>query len=200
MNEHAEGQRDRELVGQVLAGENAATQEFVERMRCVPRILAAKNARSGRPLSHDDLADLAQEVFSIVWRKLSEFRGEARIEAWVYPFCQLQYMNALRRNTRRPAPFEVDGEDAEPDAAGTAVRGEGPEGLDPLDATHVHAALERLSEAEKEVIRMKQFDDLTFDEIAARTGISVNTAKTRYYRGLVRLRDLLALRFSEEVA
>ena len=69
--------------------------------------------------------------------------------------------------------------------------------LDPLDSALVHAALARLSEAERGVIRLKQFEELTFDAIATRLGLSVNTAKTRYYRGLAHLRDLLATRFED---
>jgi RNA polymerase sigma-70 factor (ECF subfamily) len=207
--EHEEGRADLELVRRVLAGGADAVERFVERMRCVPRILGARNARAGRPLTPEELADLAQEIFALLWRKLPEFRGEARVEAWVYPFCLLQFMNQVRKKTRRPASVPITELDADPrgGASGTPGRGESSGGgfadgtgaLDPLDATEVHEALDRLGEAERAVIRMKQFDGATFEDIATRLDIPINTAKTRYYRGLTKLRATLAPRFSGEV-
>ena len=196
MIEHAEGRADLELVRRVLAGRPAAVEAFVERMRCVPRILGARNARAGRPLAPEELADLAQEVFALLWNKLAEFRGEARVEAWAYPFCLLQFMNHVRKKTRRPANMELTELDVHPTNAPAQDSGAGV-ALDPLDASHVHNALLRLVDAERAVIRMKQFDGYTFEVIAAALDISVNTAKTRYYRGLTKMRASLAPRFAE---
>ena len=46
----------------------------------------------------------------------------------------------------------------------------------------------------EEVIRLRHFSDLTFAAIARRLGLSPNTAKSHYYRGLVRLRGRLGAR------
>jgi NAD(P)-dependent dehydrogenase (short-subunit alcohol dehydrogenase family) len=48
---------------------------------------------------------------------------------------------------------------------------------------------------EADVIRMKHFEDLTFEEIGTRLGNSINTVKTRYYRGISRLLDRLGSSF-----
>ena len=173
---------DLELVRAVLGGRLEAIERFLERMRVVPRILGATNSRSGSPLGPEELADLGQEIFSTVWQKLPDYRGDARLETWVFPFCQLSFLNWARRANRRRNTMDT----AELDAIDEA-----PPRLDPLDAAAVHAGLARLGDAERQVIRMKQFDGLTFVEIAAQVGLSANTAKTRYYRGLSRLRTML---------
>ena len=193
MTSNAEGRADLELVRRVLSGHADAVESFVERMRCVPRILAVRNLRAGRPLGPEELADLAQEVFALLWRKLPEYRGEARVEAWAHPFCLLQFMNHLRKKTRRPKGVEISELDADP-----ATDEAGARPLDPLDATRVHEALARLGEGERTVIRLKQFDGRTFEEIAALLDVSPNTAKTRYYRALAKLRDVLGPRFDGE--
>lgn len=58
----------------------------------------------------------------------------------------------------------------------------------------IRQAMERLPPAEAEVIRLKHFEGLTFDEIGTRLDTSPNTAKTRYYRGLGTLETLLGPR------
>jgi RNA polymerase sigma factor (sigma-70 family) len=59
----------------------------------------------------------------------------------------------------------------------------------------LHEALARLDPLEADVIRMKHFEDLTFETIGARRAISVNTVKTRYYRGIRHLQDELRAHF-----
>ena len=53
---------DRRLVAGTLAGDEDATAVFVERMKCVPRMLAVRNARMGAPLGRAELEDLSQDV------------------------------------------------------------------------------------------------------------------------------------------
>lgn len=179
---------DLELVRRARAGDSQAVERFVQRMRCIPRLLAAKNARTGHALGPEDLADLAQETFSAVWNKAGEFRGEARLETWVARFCLHLYMNALRRAARGPRALE---DEEPPDGAG-----------EPAPATDepgrlLHAALARLPKSQLRVVRMRAYDRLPFDEIAQRAGLPVGTAKTYYYRGLERLRALLRPAFEQ---
>lgn len=181
-----------DLIRRVLAADPAARAEFVERMRCVPRILAHSNGTCGRQLNPDELDDLAQDVFRRVWSKLAEFEGHAALETWVYHFCVLGFLNAAREKRRRSRSAQTaDEQGAEerieaPAAAGTFER---------MDAPQVHAALERLDREDRVVIELKVFSEMTFEEIASALGISANTAKSRHYRGLERLR-LVLRRFS----
>lgn len=189
MDDAADASPDLRLVRAARAGDPAAVERFVERMRCVPRILAAKNARLARPLRSDELADLAQEVFAAVWSRLEEFEGRSALESWVYAFCALNLLRSARRG-RGPTPG--------PHGAPDALAAPAPESaLDPLDEEHLHAALAQLAPEEAEAVALKQLDELTFDAIAARLGVSANTVKTRYYRGLVGLRRRLLPLFKE---
>lgn len=184
-NDAAERARDLELVRQARAGSQPSIDRFVERMRCIPRILHAHNARTGRPLSEEDLADAAQQVFARLWARTGEFRGESRLESWVYSFCKHVFLARLRDGGRR-------GERAL-DARALELRPatERGAGVDGLDVEHVLAALLALPDEEARVVRLKQLEDLTFDEIASRLSIPSNTAKSRYYRALASLRERL---------
>jgi len=178
--------RDLELVRSTLAGRPDAVEEFVDRMRTLPALLRVRNVRLGRPLSDDDLSDLVQDSVAVVWRKLGTFAGRSSLETWAYRIGALELMNAVRRKGRQLQLVE------EPDALEGDETVEGPaRGSAGGDHEKVHASLERLSPAEREAIRMKHFEQLTFDEIGARLEQSPNTAKTHYYRGMTKLRVLL---------
>lgn len=174
---------DTMLVRSVLAQEQAAFDRFVVRMRCIPRILGSLNARIGRPLDEHELADLGQEVLIVVWRKLSEFDGKSSLESWVYRIAFYTLMNAVRSRRRRgivALGFEE-----------THVAGREGERESPWDVELLHSALQALPEAERELLELKHFEELTFVEIGERQGISDNTAKTRYYRARVHLQQQL---------
>lgn len=172
-----EGAADLELV--MGSFDNAWSRErLLERMRCVPRILAAKNALMGRPLNAADLEDLAQETIVLVWSKRTEFQGRGSIESWVYPFCYHTLMNRVR--ARRTGP-RIVGEARETDS----VLVEGP------DYSELHAALQALEPEDEALIRMKHYEDLSFTEIGDRLRIPSSTVKSRYYKALMRLRSLV---------
>ena len=175
------GQRaaDLELVRQVMRGEPAAVERFTARMQCVPRLLAWIDRKAAWPLPPEAFDDLVQDVLVAVWRRLPDYRGEARLEAWVHRFCFLQWRNARRRARRRePAAHQS----AEP-------------GVDPrseiTDRLDVAAAMAALAPDEALLLRQKHFDGLTFEAIGALTGISPNTLKTKYYRILQTMARLL---------
>ena len=149
---------DLRLVRRVLAGDAQALDELVERLKCVPRILAAHNARGGRPLDDQDLADLAQDTLVLAWRKLGEFEGRSELTGWVYRICVLQFLNAARRKRRRrDLRVERLHEGAQP-------------AQDHGEYEDLYLGLERVHEEDAEVIRLKHFEDLSFEAVAQRLG------------------------------
>lgn len=175
---------DLALVRDALRGEASAIDRFVERMRCVPRILSARNGQLRRPLRDEELEDVAQDTLAAVWRKLESYDGQAALETWVHGFCTLELLRRLRRAQRASDQLEPHGRSiydpiAPPEAA-------------LVDFEHVHSELELLDPEERSVLELKHFEDLTFDDLARRLSISPNTAKTRYYRGLAKLRARLS--------
>lgn len=173
------------LARAVLAEEESAIEEFADRLRCVPRILGAQNAKTGRPLGEHELADLVQDTIVVILKKLAVFRGDGPLEGWIFRICCLEFMNGIRRHRRSGRTVDID--DVEPtDQAQEAARRR------LLERERIHVAIEKLGGVEAETIRMKHFEELTFEEIGARLGISPNTIKTRYYRGMQALQALLS--------
>jgi len=182
---------DAELIRAVLSSDPHACEQFVTRMRCVPKVLAALNIRRGRPLDDESLADLAQDTVLVVWRKLSEFRDPGPLEAWVYGIAYLEFRNACRgraRSRRRESPIS---------AAQHSISAQDPES-DDTEWNDIELALSRLDPEDSSIIRLRHAQGLSFDAIGERLGIPMNTAKTRYHRSLKVLRDWLRVKDSQE--
>lgn len=172
---------DLQLVRRVVAGDPASLDAFIERLRCVPRILYRLNERFRGPLAEADLADLSQDVLVLIWEKLRTFQGRSTLETWVYGFCTLESMNRFRRSKRRKR-LSQGGYDA-------AVQSvPAPEVTQSMEYESIEIGLAEVSPPEAEVIRLKHFEGKTFREIADQLSIPANTAKTQYYRGLDWLR------------
>lgn len=170
---------DEKLVARALAGSNSAWTALVKRYE--RRVYNYALRMVGHP---DDALDLMQEVFLGVYRNLPGYRGDGVFAAWLFRIAAYRCTDCLRRR-RRDEPWE--------DGAGEAV--EAPAVSDPARAAAcagtnrlVATALAQLPEAQRHVVELKFFQSFTFEEIAAQLGISPNTAKTRLYSALRKLK------------
>lgn len=179
---------DLALVRAVLANEETAIRRFTGQLNCVPRILAAQNARFGQPLNRDDLADLAQDTVVVILQKLHEYAGRAPVEGWIYQVCRLEFMNTMRR--KRRAHHQIENLES-PDPGASAADAH-------LDRQMLTEALAKVGGAEAESIAMKHFEGLTFEEMSQRLDVAVSTLKTRYYKGMARLEEILRTHQQQE--
>lgn len=169
------------LMQAVRSGSKPALEEFARRTRCIPRMVASLNRRIGRALDDHELADVSQEVLLTAWQKSAAFDGLTSLESWIYRIAFLKVMNRGRKTRRRSVVvlgLEANemGKEAE---------------QNPLEYEDLHRCLDALPGPEEQVIRLKHFEDLTFEEIAAYTKTSANTLKTRYYRARLQLESCL---------
>ena len=136
--------------------------------------------------SDEDARDLAQEAFLKAYRALGSFRREARFSSWLYQIALNLCRDRLRR--RRGKTFVSLEETA------IAERSKSPEPsvqeqLETRDLARLVAReIEDLPAEQREVIVLKEYQGLTFAEIADVLGVPLSTVKTRLYRGLNQLR------------
>ncbi|MFH1998629.1 MAG: sigma-70 family RNA polymerase sigma factor, partial [Planctomycetota bacterium] len=116
----------------------------------------------------------------LVWRKIDRFKGEAPFEGWVYQFCLLEMKSFMRRKIQQDSRRE------QLDSLDQGRRAH--TGSNPDRYEDIYSGLNEIDAEQSQIIRLKHFNQLTFDEISHRLGVSSNTVKTRYYRGLIRLR------------
>src|SRR5262245_25016215 len=177
---------DEELVAAVQAGELSAFDELVRRWD--RKIQGAAYRILG---SEDEARDVAQEAFLKAYRGLRSFKQEARFSSWLYQIALNLCRDRLRRRRgRMMVSLEALDEDGE-----TVAVGRNPSALDVVEALDlsclVAGAVALLSEEQWEVIVLKEYEGLTFLEIADVLGLPISTVKTRLYRGLGQLRQHL---------
>jgi RNA polymerase sigma-70 factor (ECF subfamily) len=188
MDSPADHPADLELVRAVLRRDPKAVDALVQRLSCIPRILAILNQRMGSVLGPEDLSDLTQDTLARLWPRMQDYTGQAALETWFYGYCFNGFMNAVRKERRLESMERASAlSESIPSPGQPPPR---------LEFDHLERGLERLDQRDMRVIRLKYFDELTFEEIGGRLEISPNTAKTCFYRGMRRLEQLL--RASEE--
>jgi RNA polymerase sigma-70 factor (ECF subfamily) len=176
------GRSDEELVEACQAGEASAFDILVARWE--DRIRGAAFRFLG---SEEEARDVAQEAFLKAYRALSTFKREARFSSWLYQIATNLCRDRLRRRRARPQVSLEALEETGPVIVETRPGAD--ERLLERDlAEAVRRAIHALPAQQREVVILKEYQELTFLEIAQALDVPVSTVKTRLYRGLVQLR------------
>jgi len=187
---------DEQIVEQARGGEPEAFGELVRRWE--RKIFSLSYGMLG---SAEDARDATQETFLAAYRNLQGFRGESKVSSWLHRIAVNQCISRQRRVRVRP---ETGLED-ETEAAGERFLST-PEHASPAHRAEkkqrreaVRKAVSTLPPELREVVVLKEFEDLTFQEIADALQIPLSTVKSRLYTALRQLRLRLG-KFSLEVA
>ena len=176
------GRSDEELVEACQAGEASAFDVLVGRWE--DRIRGAAYRFLG---SEEEARDVAQEAFLKAYRALGGFKREARFSSWLYQIATNLCRDRLRRRRARATVSLEELEETGPVIVET--RPGAHELLQQMDlARAVRRAVHALNEEQREVVILKEYQGLTFLEIAHSLDLPVSTVKTRLYRGLGQLR------------
>ena len=171
-----------ELIRRMAAGDRDAFSQFYDRYAplAYPLILRVVRERA-------DAADVLQEVFWEAWQTAGTYdavRGSP--EAWIVMRARTRAIDRVRSVRRRSETFVVP--------ANEAVMAASPE-ADPAERAEdrglIQGALERLPEAQREVIELAYYGGLTQTEIAQRLQQPLGTVKTRIRTALGRLREMM---------
>ncbi|PYS88364.1 MAG: RNA polymerase subunit sigma [Acidobacteria bacterium] len=186
---------DEQIVERALAGDADAFGEIVRRWE--RRIFALTYGILGR---EEDARDATQETFIAAFRNLSGFRGDAKVSSWLHRIAVNQCITRQRRAKVR-GETSLEGAAEDNGAQFAAPLHESParivEGCERTEA--VRRAVSALPPELREVLVLKEFEELTFQEIADTLHVPLSTVKSRLYTALKQLRLRLE-KFSPEAA
>jgi RNA polymerase sigma-70 factor (ECF subfamily) len=188
------GLTDEQLVELAVSGDSDAFGEIVRRWE--RKIFALCFGMLGR---EDEARDAAQEAFIAAYRNLTNFRGEAKVSSWLHRIAVNQCLTRKRRSKTRAETFLDDEDNAEerffvaPPERSPSRTTEQTERL-----SHVRHAIGALPAELRQVIVMKEFEEMTFQEISDVLELPLSTVKSRLYTALKQLRMKLE-KFSLEV-
>jgi RNA polymerase sigma-70 factor, ECF subfamily len=189
---------DDELVRRLRTGDEAAYEELLSRFQQPVYNLAYR-------LLNDpgDASDVVQEVFLKVFRNVSHFRRQSSLKTWIYRITVNEAHNQ-RRWFFRHRSREV-GLDDEPEQIHT--RNVPDSERSPFDCTFdrekhelIEGALARINPLFREVVILRDVEDLSYEEIAEVLQISLGTVKSRILRGREALREELTARLEPQPA
>lgn len=174
---------DEALVARAGAGDTAAFERLVGRYR--DRIYQFVLWQPG---VDDTLADdITQEVFLQLYRATAQFRGRSRFRTWLYSLARNVCRNQLRRYRRLGCGRAA----AEPESvlAGLADQRPGPLARCERSeaAERVARAVDELPEPFRSALLLREWEEMSYAEIAAVLGVPVGTVRSRLHKARARL-------------
>jgi RNA polymerase sigma-70 factor, ECF subfamily len=174
---------DEIIVERALTGDADAFGELVRRWE--RRIFALTYGMLGR---EEDARDATQETFLAAFRNLRGFRGEAKVSSWLHRIAVNQCISRQRRSKVRSESALEDehvnnaSSFATPASYSPAHVVEGRQ-----ETAAVRSAVNSLPLELRQVVVMKEFEELTFREIADALDLPLSTVKSRLYTALKQL-------------
>ena len=166
---------DEKLIQRALDGSERAWFALIKRYE--KRLYNYALRMTGNP---DDAMDVLQDVLLSVYRNLSSYRADGVFAAWLFRIASFRCTDFYRKKGRQfPSTDDVD--IADESATDFVDNINGNKGLTALVSS--------LPTDQKHVVELKFFQHFTFDEISAQLGVSSNTAKSRLYAALKKMRD-----------
>ncbi len=171
---------DDELVRRVQNGDKKAFDVLVRRYqhKIVPLITRYLKDPS-------EAQDVAQESFVKAYRALPNFRGDSAFYTWLYRIAINTAKNHLVSRSRRSSDYDIDVETAEQYGISERLMDQGtPEHLLLRDeiAQTVHQAIEDLPDELRTAITLREFDGMSYEEIAQTMSCPVGTVRSRIFR------------------
>jgi RNA polymerase sigma-70 factor (ECF subfamily) len=192
MPEATQQAADREILARVVSGDQPAFRELYDRLSGPLYSLAVRMLGDT-----GEAQDVLQDVFLQIWRRAATYDAEqSSVFSWSVLLARSRVIDRLRARGRRLRVVVSSTDDKESQrriadastaesAADTAHRNE--------EAGRVRSILNQLPEEQREAIELAFFSDLTHNEIATQLGQPLGTIKARIRRGLLKLRERIAI-------
>ncbi|GAA4088861.1 RNA polymerase sigma factor RpoE [Zhongshania borealis] len=147
---------------------------------------------------NDEIQDVAQEAFVKAYRALPKFRGDSAFYTWLYRIAINTAKNYLVARNRRPPGVDVDAADAE--------YFDGPSALKDIETPENHLfgeelkkvvqdAIKALPEDLRSALSLREFDGLSYEDIASVMDCPVGTVRSRIFRA----REALDMRIKAQI-
>ena len=173
-------QLDENLVLRVQQGDKAAFDLLV--IKYQHKIIQLVNRYVKDP---SEAQDVAQETFIKAYRAVGDFRGDSAFYTWLYRIAINTAKNYLVSRARRSSNYQVDIQDAEAIENAPQLQGmDTPERLllnqEIIDT--IKTAIDHLPEEMRTAIMLREFEGMSYEEIAVAMDCPVGTVRSRLFR------------------
>lgn len=166
---------DFELVEKFLTGDELAFNAIVRKYQ--KKIYWHARQMLG---SHLDADEVTQEVLIVMFNKLKTFNYKSALYTWIYKIVTTRSLNQIKRNKIKRL-LSFDSADEKELASRTDIV----EDISNKERLQkVHKVLDRLPMKQRQIFIMRNFDELSYEEISEITGKSVGGLKANYFHAL----------------
>ncbi|MFT7686203.1 MAG: RNA polymerase sigma-70 factor (ECF subfamily) [Candidatus Azotimanducaceae bacterium] len=171
---------DKQLVARVQRGDKRAYDLLVLKYQHKIIGLVSRYLRD-----QDEVLDVTQEAFIKAYRALPRFRGDSAFYTWLYRIAINTAKNHLVSKSRRPPDTDLDIDESEfQEASGALSQMENPENSLATEQLKkvVYQAIDELAEDLKAAVTLREFEGLSYEEIAVVMDCPVGTVRSRIFR------------------
>jgi RNA polymerase sigma-70 factor, ECF subfamily len=188
---NAEREATAAAIARVLAGDSQLFHDLIRPVERAVYVMLFMLLRS-----ETDAEDVAQETFIKIYRNLHNFRGDAKFSTWVLSIARNEGLGWLRKRSARPEePLEPVLDESSGDftpALLTDWREVPPEALERTELRgFLCRAIMNLPPIYREVVQLRDIDELDVQETAEVLGITPGSVKVRLHRARIMLQKQL---------
>jgi RNA polymerase sigma-70 factor, ECF subfamily len=173
---------DFDLVKRFLAGDEQAFNEIVRKFQ--KRIYWHARQMLG---NHIDADEVTQEVLIVMYRKLDSFNFQSNLFTWVYKIVTTRSLNQIRKRNVRKF-FSIDDDENRIDITSNEDIVTDITNKEKLEK--VSKVLAKVPAKQRQVFIMRNFEELSYEEISKITGKSVGGLKANYFHALKKVLEL----------
>lgn len=144
-------------------------------------------------LNHEDALDATQDAFIKVYKNIKKFRGDSSFKTWLFRIVMNSCKDISRKRKSRIQPesifkegeegeFTLEIEDKALSPLDTVIKGE--------ESGKLMKSLNKLHEDHKEILILRDINDLSYEEIGSILSLNEGTVKSRINRARLKLREV----------
>jgi len=136
--------------------------------------------------NHLDADEIVQEVLMVLYNKLKTFEFKSSLYTWIYTITNTRSINYLKKKSLKSF-FSLD-----------EISNRKFEQKDVIDVIEskqkiekIESAMQKLPVKQREVFIMRNFDEMSYEEISQITGKNVGTLKANYFHALNKIKEMV---------
>jgi len=177
-----ETKSDSELIQEFISGSDIAFNLLAKRYQ--QKIYWHARRMTG---NHLDADEIVQQVLLVMYNKLKTFNFRSSVYTWIYRITSTRSLNLIKKN-KLSSFFSVDDKERDTIKTGNDIiyNLENKERIE-----KIQQFLLKIPPKQREVFILRNFDELSYDEISEITGRSVGALKANYFHAFNKLKEMM---------
>ena len=142
--------------------------------------------------NHAEAEDLVQETYAKALKAWIKLHPDSNVKGWLFTILRNLWLNQLRKVRNGPQMIDMEAENGVANAVVETSKNSHDLYVSKLEVEQVRTAIQALPAKFREIILLREYEDLSYQEIANQLGRPVGTVMSRLGRARAMLRKLLA--------